>query len=298
MLDRKGFPAKAAMICLAVSILCRGIGGLLDMTIFEDRFTFAEFLLPIACSVLLLLCIVAFGRKGFWTSVIPFVCLMMAFVLRLFTFDNLQQIELPLNMVLLSVFVCMILAALYAATVFGARTKWLLFLLLLTALGAHVWFEIIPAFTEGAGLALQPVFMEISVLFLFFSLIFVAVGLTRKHREAQQRPNHGKEPVAPPPADETGSRPPVTEEKTASSPEQGIQRPAPEPQKPEPAPEKEPVVPTVPAMSEMKPEPEVKKPEPEEEYDPFAPSKEPIKLTLNPVGFSVHTEDETRESGS
>ena len=284
MLDRRSIPAKAAMICLAISVLCRIVGGLLDRTFFEDRFALVEFLMPVACSMLLLLCILLFGRKGFWTSVIPFVCLMMAFVLRLFTFDNLRQIELPLNIVLISMFGCLALAALYAATVFGARTKWLLFVLLLAALAGHVWFELVPAFQEGGWLSVTPVCMEISVLFLFFTLLFVSVGMTRKHRERPPRPDHGSEPVPPVPEE----KPPVAEKtpkEPAPIPAAEQEKPKPEPKKPEPTPEKASEAP--PAVKE----PEVKKPEPEEEYDPFAPSTGPIKLTLNPVGFSVEADD-------
>ena len=157
MLDKRGFLAKAALVFLLLSAIVRVVGGFLNRAaLMEDRFMQVEFLLPIVCGVLLMICIPAFGKRGFWLSAIPVVCLCMAYVLRLFSYDNLLQVELPMRHVLPGIFGCMVLAAAYSATVFGARTKWLLFLLFVAALCGHVWFELVPAFREGGWFSVSP----------------------------------------------------------------------------------------------------------------------------------------------
>lgn len=91
MLDRKTFAAKAAMICLFLSMLVRGAAALVNKTVLIDRFSLVEYALPIVCCLLYLLCILLFGRRCFWLSIIPFICGVMAFVIRLFSYDNLLQ---------------------------------------------------------------------------------------------------------------------------------------------------------------------------------------------------------------
>ena len=93
VLDRKSFCGKAAILCLFLAMVFRCVGGLLNLTIFEDRFATVEFLLPVGCCILYILCILIFGRRWFKISVVPFLLGVMACVLRLYSYDNLLQQE-------------------------------------------------------------------------------------------------------------------------------------------------------------------------------------------------------------
>ena len=309
MLDKRGFLAKAALVFLLLSAIVRVVGGFLNRAaLMEDRFMQVEFLLPIVCGVLLMICIPAFGKRGFWLSAIPVVCLCMAYVLRLFSYDNLLQVELPMRHVLPGIFGCMVLAAAYSATVFGARTKWLLFLLFVAALGGHVWFELVPAFREGGWFSVSPALMELSWLLLFGAMLLISAGLTRKLKVRAVKADSGKDVVPPIPGNKLDDRPPVASEKPAPAAEPSGPVPSAEPEKPEPVPSAEPEKPepvpepvwSAPATESAKAEAERREEAPtapeEEEYDPFAPSTGPIQLTLNPVGFSVETEKEASEA--
>ena len=287
--NRKSFFGKAAALFLIISVVFRVIGGLLNRTIFEDRFATLEFALPIFCALLYLLCLACFGRKWFRITSIPFVLGVMACVVRLFSYDNLMQQEMPVERILVSVFYFLILTAVYSAVAFnGLRARILLFLLFLVPLGYHAVFEIYPMVLAGFGLNASLVLMELSVLSVIFAMLFVSLALSSKPRVTDVNPESGKTVVPPLPGDKLDEKPPVV---TGEAPVHVSEKPEPVPEKPaEPVPSKPEVI-TEPKKEEAVPTPfavsDVSAPSFEEpEYDPFAPSSGPIQLTLNPdLGF-------------
>ena len=289
--DRKSFFGKAAIFCLILSVVLRGIGGLLNRTIFEDLFTIVEFGLPILCALLYVICLLIFGRKWFKVTVFPFVLGVMACVVRLFSFDNLMQQEMSVERILVSVFFYLVVTALYSAVAFGGlRARILLFLLFLLPLGYHAVFEIYPTVVSGFGLNLSLILMELSVLAVIFAMIFVSLALSSKPRVSPVDPESGKNVVPPLPGDRLDEKPPVVtteapaekpsepapteSQSVAEKPEPVIEKPEPAAEKPEPAP----------ASYESTPVSSWSAPKEKEDpdYDPFAPSSGPIKLTLNP----------------
>ena len=218
--DRKSFFGKAAIFCLILSMVLRGIGGLLNRTIFEDWFTIVEFGLPILCALLYLLSLLIFGRKWFKVTVFPFVLGVMACVVRLFSFDNLMQQEMSVERILVSVFFYLVVTALYSAIAFGGlRSRILLFLLFLVPLGYHAVFEIYPTVLSGFGLNLSLILMELSVLAVIFAMIFVSLALSSKPRVSPVDPESGKNVVPPLPGDRLDEKPPVvTTEAPAEKP--------------------------------------------------------------------------------
>ena len=289
--DRKSFFGKAAIFCLILSVVLRGIGGLLNRTIFEDLFTIVEFGLPILCALLYVICLLIFGRKWFKVTVFPFVLGVMACVVRLFSFDNLMQQEMSVERILVSVFFYLLVTALYSAVAFGGlRARILLFLLFLLPLGYHAVFEIYPTVVSGFGLNLSLILMELSVLAVIFAMIFVSLALSSKPRVSPVDPESGKNVVPPLPGDRLDEKPPVVtteapaekpsepapteSQSVAEKPEPVIEKPEPAAEKPEPAP----------ASYESTPVSSWSAPKEKEDpdYDPFAPSSGPIKLTLNP----------------
>ena len=297
-LHRKSFFGKAAVFCLVLFIVLRGIGGLLNRTIFEDRFATAEFAFPILCALLYLLCLLFFGRKWFKITVFPFVLGVMACVVRLFSYDNLMQQVMSVERILVSIFFYLVVTAVYSAVAFGGiRARIFLFFLFLVPLGYHAVFEIYPVVSSGFGLSASPVLMELSVLAIIFSMLFVSLGMSSKPRVNSIDPESGKTVVPPLPGNKLDEKPPVvTGEAPAEVPKEPSE-PAPEESEP-PAEEPEPTAAhseSVSAPSAITPEPDEAVPEGDEEpsFDPFAPSTGPIQLTLNPdLGdYSAEGED-------
>lgn len=200
---------------------------------------------------------------------------------------------MPTLRVLISVFFYFVLAAVYSAVLSGGfRAKWLLFALFLAQFCAHGYLEIYPAFARGERIQIFPILMELSFDLILIGMLFASAGLSRKDKVVKVKPDSGKTVVPPIPGNKLDAKPPVsTEAAPAAAAEEKVNN---EPvSKPEPEPE-----PEAPATPERKEEiraEEHKITEETEEYDPFAPSKEPIKLTLNPVGFSVEEEKEPSE---
>ena len=68
-LDKTGFFAESAMLLLVQTIAFRIIGC---WGLWNDRVNFIMLvLLPVCCCIMLGLCILLFGKKGFFLSVIP-----------------------------------------------------------------------------------------------------------------------------------------------------------------------------------------------------------------------------------
>lgn len=285
--DRRSALGKAAVFCLVLSVLFRGFGGLLNLTIFQDRFSTIEFALPILSSLLYLLCLLCFGRKWFKVTVFPFVLGLIACVLRLYSFDNLMQQEMSVERVVLSVSFYLILASVYSGLAFGGfRARILLFLLFLVPLAYHAVFEIYPAIRDGYILTPSLVLLELGVLSVIFAMLFLTLSLSRRPLVTEVDPESGKTVVPPVPGDRLDGKPPVV---SAAFPEE-VKVPEVQEEQPSPEPEQkeaeavsseagsggaaEPYHPAAPVAPSQ--------PESEVEYDPFAPSPGPIRLTLNP----------------
>ena len=295
MLDKRGFFAKASLFCLILAVILRAIGGVIDIAVLRvDRFMLVEFLLPLICCIFLMIFILAFSKRGFWLSAIPVVCFGMSFVLRLFSYDNLQQIDLAMLVKLAGVFGCMAISAVYSATVFGARTKWLMFLLLLAGLAAHIWLEVVPAFQIGGWLSAAPVLMECSLLCIFLAGLFLTLGLTHSLKSKPGKPLSEKAPSAPVTKPEE-KLPVVSEPKETVASESIPASPATDSAKSDSTPKAADPQTNVEHKKEPAEENAVPAMESQTEDDPFAPSSGPIKLTLTPAGFTSATEQDTDE---
>ena len=286
VLDRKSFCGKAAILCLFLAMVFRCVGGLLNLTIFEDRFATVEFLLPVGCCILYILCILIFGRRWFKISVVPFLLGVMACVLRLYSYDNLLQQEASFERILCSIFFYLIVASAYSGIVLGSlRGKTLLLLLFLVPLGSHAWFEIYPLFRDGIRVEPSLILMELSVLCVIVAMLFAAAGMH----------------LGVPGSRSAGSKPAPETEKTDAAPVDAPAAPS-VPERVEPpaaaeaadeAPAEEPFAPaSIPTTEEN----EEEEAEEEDGYDPFAPS--PIHLTLNPDLDEDHPEGKAGQDGA
>ena len=103
LLDRRSFLVKAALVCLLLAFVLRGVSGLLNRVVLEDRLTLFSFLLFLGSCLFYGLSLILFGRKWLWVTTGPFVLGVMAFVARLFTYDNLLQVETSIPRMMISI---------------------------------------------------------------------------------------------------------------------------------------------------------------------------------------------------
>ena len=190
-LDRHSFPLKAAVVCLLLAFVLRGVSGLLNRVVLEDRLTLFSFLLFLGSCLLYTLSLLLFGKKWLWLTVGPFVLGVMAFVARLFTFDNLLLEEASVPRMLISILYYLVVTAIYSVTACGGmRGKWLLVPLFLFPLAAHVMFDILPAFRQGLAVPAAQVLAELSVLAVIIGMLFVSLAMKRQskaHAEKQEK---------------------------------------------------------------------------------------------------------------
>ena len=216
-IDPHGFWASSAVMLMLLSALFRVIGswGLWS----ESAYFYLQFLLPLACNLVYIACILLLGKKGFFLSIIPVVFGVVFFIIKATYFPNLIHMVLC---ILLYVVVLII----YSFTVFGViHTKLLLIPLFGLPLIYHIFVEDMPALNNSAvPVTFSAGMLEMSVLCIMASMLCVGIGLKKRvpapaaeQPENAEAPDDSKPedvqiPSAEVPAAETVQTPAVSEE--------------------------------------------------------------------------------------
>ena len=190
-LDKTGFFAESAVILLAMAIIFRVIGCIGMWSNRVDAIMLV--LLPVLCCLLLILCIVLLGKKGFFLSFIPVLLGVVFFVFKSLGFESWMH-------TVLCVILYVVVAVIYTATVIGwIHTKWLLPVLFGLPFIYHVAVEDIPALiktpesvTFAAGM------QEMSVLCIMAALFCIGIGLKKRPPKQKKYRKEATEPVAEP----------------------------------------------------------------------------------------------------
>jgi hypothetical protein len=176
-LDKTGFFAESAMIFLVLAAVFRFFGC---WGMWENRGEYVMLtLLPIFCCLLMTLCIILFGRKGFFLSVIPVMLGVVFFVWKALYYPSW------VNTVICVLF-DLAVAVIYTGTVFGwIPTKWLLAPMFALPFLYRVSVIDIPALSNKA----EPVLFsdgmqELSILGILAGMFCVAMALRRRFAAA------------------------------------------------------------------------------------------------------------------
>ena len=176
-LDKTGFFAESAMIFLVLAAVFRFFGC---WGMWENRGEYVMLtLLPIFCCLLMTLCIILFGRKGFFLSVIPVMLGVVFFVWKALYYPSW------VNTVICVLF-DLAVAVIYTGTVFGwIPTKWLLVPMFALPFLYRVSVIDIPALSNKA----EPVLFsdgmqELSILGILAGMFCVAMALRRRFAAA------------------------------------------------------------------------------------------------------------------
>ena len=268
ILDRKSFFGKAAVFCLLLSAVLRTAAALLNRAVFNEPFTLVETLLPICSCLLYVLFIFLFGRKGFFFSVIPFILGMLGMIMRLFSYDSLMQEQATVLHAFSAVLLCLILTAVYSATVFGGiRTKWLLPPLFAFAFLFHLFAEVYPVIRAGYRVAFPLILAEAGLCLIFPGMFFASLTMKKKNRPAGGLFHRGKKDENPSPAPAEEAAPATDAAPAAAASTADEQSASPEAEELQQIPEEKP-------MEEAAPEDESASNGNEEEQPESAPATE------------------------
>ena len=103
--ERSGFWTEASMLFMILAMVFRVIGSIGRWG--DRNYLITLVVLPVSCGLLFVLCLLFFGKRAFWTSVIPVVIGVVFFVFEIMTVeDNLVKVCL--------ISICVVVAVLYA----------------------------------------------------------------------------------------------------------------------------------------------------------------------------------------
>ena len=190
-LDKTGFFAESAVILLAMAIIFRLIGCIGMWSNRVDAIMLV--LLPVLCCLLLILCIVLLGKKGFFLSFIPVLLGVVFFVFKSLGFESWMH-------TVLCVILYVVVAVIYTATVIGwIHTKWLLPVLFGLPFIYHVAVEDIPALVKTPeSVTFAAGMQEMSVLCIMAALFCIGMGLKKRPPKQKKSRKEAAEPAAEP----------------------------------------------------------------------------------------------------
>lgn len=191
--EKSGFWTEASMLFMVLAMVCRVIGSIGRWG--DMHYLVTMVALPVFSGLLFLLCLIAFGKRAFWTTVIPVVIGVVFFVFRAMNVENEWQM-----VAFIALYV--VIVVLYTMTFSHPKLKWVLALVLLLAFAGHVVLQDLPvlmdlenpvSFVEGM--------QEMSILLLILSLLSVsfAMRMMNKPVKEKKRKTAAKESEAPAP---------------------------------------------------------------------------------------------------
>ena len=258
-LDKTGFFAESAMIFLVLAAVFRFFGC---WGMWENKGEYVMLtLLPIFCCLLMTLCIILFGRKGFFLSVIPVMLGVVFFIWKALYYPSW------VNMVICVVY-NLAVAVIYTGTVFGwIPTKWLLVPMFALPFLYRVSVIDIPALSNKAEPVLFSTGMqELSILGILAGMFCVAMALRKRPAAAPAE----KKETAPAAQSEAAPAAPAAQSASAAPAAPAAAEPAPAEKEPASQPT---VIESTPAMNAILSD------------EPYTPV-----LTLNPETASADAE--------
>ena len=270
--ERDGFWTEAAMVFLALAMVFLLIGSIGRWD--DKRFLSTQLALPIFCGLLLILCLLLFGKRAFWTTVVPVAMGVVFFVFRAMNMENewLRGCW---------IIVYLVVMVLYAMVFSYPKLKWVLALVLLAVFAYHIGVQDLPKLMDQENpVSFVDGMEEMSVLGIILAMLFLSLAMKSAPKAAKNKPETVETPVPEEkeaePAAQMGEPAAAEEEKKLSRREkrrlekQKKQEEKQQEKPAEPQPEAEPA-----SMPEPEPVPEpMPQPEPEPVPEPM-PQPEP-----------------------
>jgi len=287
-----GFCTEAAILFMALAVVFHLIGSIGRWG--DMHYLITQVALPVFSGLLLILCLLLFARRAFWTTVVPVVLGVVFFIFRIL------EVESEWQMVgCISLYV--VIVVLYTMAFSHPKLKWVLALVLLAAFAFHVWQDLqsLMDVTREQPVGFVEGMQEMSVLGIMLSML--SLSLAMKMPKAKAAPAPAETPAEEEQLPEEGKKKHRKHRpgKEAKKPEPTVSEPVPEPT-PDPMPEPTPE-PVPEPMPEAMPEPE-----PELLPEELPENEEPQETVILPAETSPAepaaayplTVEEERESES
>lgn len=167
--ERDGFLTEAAMLLTALAMVLRLIGSIGRWD--NQQYMTTQVALPIFCGLLFLLCLLLFGKRAFWTTVVPVAIGVVFFIFRAMNLEN-EWIRGCW------IIVYLVIMVLYAMVFSYPGLKWVLALALLAVFAYHIGVQDLPklmdlenpvTFVEGME--------EMSVLGIILAMLCVTLAM-------------------------------------------------------------------------------------------------------------------------
>ena len=167
--ERDGFWTESAMVFTALAMVFRLIGSIGRWN--DLQYLTIQVALPIFCGLLFVLCLLLFGKRAFWTTVLPVVIGVVFFIFRAMSMENewLRGCW---------IIVYLVFTVLYTMAFSCPRLKWALVLLLLAVFAYHIGVQDLPklmdlehpvSFVDGME--------EMSILGIVLAMLFVSLAM-------------------------------------------------------------------------------------------------------------------------
>ena len=186
--ERDGFFAEASMLLMALAIVFRIIGSIGHWS--DMNYLLTQLALPVFSGLLFIFCVLFFGRRAFWTTVIPVVLGVVFFIFRIMQVDSeLQKVA--------CIALYMVIVVLYTMAFSHHGLKWVLAAVLLLAFAYHVAIEDMPVLLDKEHpLGFIDGMQEMSVLAIILSLMCISLAMKMEGR-AKKASAPAAEPAAP-----------------------------------------------------------------------------------------------------
>ena len=175
--DKNSLLVKTAVIFMAASAVLRiiGVWGLWDSAFF----TTTQIVMPIACNVLFILCLLFLGGKFFSLSSISVLLGAVFFIVKATDFVWWKM--------LISIIAYLATAVLYTAVAFGiVRTKWPLVPVFAVPFAVHLAYDISRLGDTVNPVTLSDGMQELSVLCIILSLLFTSLAVKKQKNETEK----------------------------------------------------------------------------------------------------------------
>ena len=164
--------AIISMVAFALAVPFRLIGYADKIT--EPMYGITQVLLPVLCSVLMIVVMIKKGKDAFWRSVIPVALGVISFMFKLFIDPRSVSFlhHAAAILLYLAVIVLWLLTVLYII-----KTKWVLVILFILPFIKHIVMDDLPIFLGKAPMISSDMwFKELSMLLTMVALSFCAAS--------------------------------------------------------------------------------------------------------------------------
>ncbi len=188
--DRTGFWAEAAVMLMVLGMVFRAIGSIGHWQ--DMNYLIPQLALPLFGGLLFVLFVLFFGKRAFWTTVIPVVLGVVFFIFRVMPMEN-EWIKVAF------IALYVVVVVVYAMCFSHGALKWVLAGILALAFAYHLALQDLPALlnTEAPPVSFVDGMEEMSILAALLSVLCISLAMRFTPAAIKIEAQETAEPVPP-----------------------------------------------------------------------------------------------------